>query len=117
MRNSHVKFLLLYFVLVPLAFFVSCANPLGNGSYIQSGFLTPTTISELDLSWTPQWSDLVAYWKMNETSGSIVDSVGGRTVAAAGTLTYSQTGQLNQSINFNGSTGYFQSAYDAFQHP
>jgi hypothetical protein len=41
--------------------------------------LTSTTnTAELDSSWTPQWANLVGYWKLNETAGSstISDSSG-----------------------------------------
>jgi len=47
-----------------------------------------TNCAELDESWTPQWSSLVAYWKMNGATGgtSFTDSVGGKTVTTSGNI-------------------------------
>jgi hypothetical protein len=69
---------------------------------------------ELDPSWTPAWSNIVGYWKLNGTSGSIANNaVIPATIGSNGVFlnangsTFPTTGysagQLNQGINFDGS--------------
>lgn len=51
-----------------------------------------------------------SYWRLNDTSGDAVDSVGGITAADQGAPTYSQTGPLSDgstAIALNGSADYF----------
>ena len=64
---------------------------------------------ELDSSWTPAWSSLLAYWKLNDTVGSatIIDSTGnGNTGTLQGGVTLGVSGELNTAGQFNGTTGY-----------
>jgi hypothetical protein len=76
----------------------------------QSG--APTNNSELDSSWTPAWTHLVGYWKLNETSGtsgigSVVDSSGnGNNGTPNGTVTFGSTGKLNSAATFGSGTNY-----------
>lgn len=74
---------------------------------------TSTNNAELDSSWTPQWSSLVGYWKLNGTvgtiaNGSTVDGVvgGNATFSNANNstspITGYTTGQSNQSTQFDG---------------
>ena len=71
----------------------NCANALAPELY------------ELNSSWTPQWSSLVAYWKLNETSGatSVVDSKGSYTGTAT-SVTFGGAGKVATSASFNGTT-------------
>ena len=67
--------------------------------------------AELDSSWTPQWSSLVSYWKMNEESwdrtvGQVLDAKGsnhGQSVLTANTSSPGRVGRsfglFNQSTN------------------
>ncbi|MFC1576516.1 LamG-like jellyroll fold domain-containing protein, partial [Candidatus Omnitrophota bacterium] len=48
---------------------------------------------------------LVSQWTMNDTSGSIIDSIGGNNGAYNGSL-YSQSGKINTSIGFDGTDDY-----------
>jgi hypothetical protein len=89
----------------------------------QSG--TPTNSSELDSSWTPEWSSLVAYWNFNGTIGSLASGVSisatvgptGTTSNANGTgMAYAQ-GQLNQGISFDGVDDYISAARIAALNP
>jgi hypothetical protein len=69
---------------------------------------------ELDPTWTPAWSNIVGYWKMNGTVGSIANTaiipatVGANAVAsnANGTGMAYTTGKLNQGINLDGVDDY-----------
>jgi hypothetical protein len=73
----------------------------------QSGLATDL---ELDPSWTPAWSNIVGYWKLNGTVGGISNgapvaaTVGSNGVAqnANGTGLAYVAGVLNQGINFDG---------------
>lgn len=54
-----------------------------------------------------------AYWRLDEASGNLVDSILGESCNPSGTIAYSQTGALldgsaNPAIKPNGSTGYCQ---------
>jgi hypothetical protein len=78
---------------------------------------TTTNTSELDSSWTPQWSNLIGYWKLNETSGTaIADSSPNATPkngTISGTYTLGATGKLSNSIGFNsGATVDLGANYD-----
>jgi hypothetical protein len=70
----------------------------------------PTNNSELDSTWTPQWSNLLGYWKLNESVGaaSVADSSGkGNTGAVQSGATLGVSGHLNTAASFNGSSnGY-----------
>lgn len=68
--------------------------------------------NELDPSWTPQWSSLKAYWKMNGAVGSVAsgttlpDTLGtSNAVSSAAGLSFS-AGKINQAVAYNG-TAYF----------
>ena len=58
--------------------------------------ITPTTQSSTLLS------NLVAYWKLDEASGTIVDSVNGHNSTAV-SGTYRASGKINTCMGFNGS--------------
>jgi hypothetical protein len=65
--------------------------------------------AELNASWAPQWSNLVAYWKFDEasTATAIVDSSGhGNVGTIQGGVTLGGTGRLNTDAAFDGSSGY-----------
>jgi hypothetical protein len=69
---------------------------------------------EFDPSWTPAWSNIVGYWKMNGTVGGISDgSTVTATVGSNGTAKNSNgtgmayvSGVLNQGISFDGTDDY-----------
>jgi len=83
---------------------------LSNSAFIPFAFWKAS--NELDSNWTPQWSSLKAYWKMNGAIGSIgsgatlPDFLGtsNATTSATG-LTYS-AGKINQGVTYDG-TAYF----------
>lgn len=50
-------------------------------------------------------TNLISYWKLDESSGNASDSVGGNTLTNVGTATYS-AGKINNGINLNGSSQY-----------
>ena len=60
---------------------------------------------ELNSSWTPQWADLVGYWKLNEASGSttFVDSSNtgstGSAITGSG-ITFGSNSYLGKYANF-----------------
>jgi len=54
-------------------------------------------------------NDIVAYWKLDETSGNASDSVGSRTLTNNGTTTYGP-GIINNGAIFNGTTQYLSRA-------
>jgi len=70
---------------------------------------TPTNTAEFDASWTPNYSSILGYWKLNG-SGSIANNaavpaaIGTAGVAtnANGTGMSYSAGKLNQGINFDG---------------
>lgn len=89
---------------------------------------TATNNAELDPSWTPQWSSLFGYWKLNG-SGSIANGAtvpatigpNGTARNANGTGMVYADGKLNQGIVFDGSdyleitgTGSFATANTTF---
>jgi hypothetical protein len=71
---------------------------------------TTTNNAELDPSWTPQWSSLVGYWKMDGAAGALADGISipaaigpnGTTSNTNGTGMAYITAQLNQGIYFDG---------------
>jgi len=68
-----------------------------------------TNCAELSSAWTPAWSNLVGYWKLDDVvdSGTVADSSGsGNTGTVEGGITLGVTGKLNTSANFDGTTGY-----------
>jgi len=70
----------------------------GTNNYLRLN--TTTNNSELDASWTPKWSNLVSYWKMennwNDTLGTYHGTISG--------ATYSSPGKIgNYHSVFNGS--------------
>lgn len=50
------------------------------------------------------WNNLVAYWKMDDTSGNLVDHSGNGHTAAATNLSYGNPGKVGTSVGFNGSS-------------
>lgn len=52
---------------------------------------------------------LVSYWRLNESSGNAVDSVGSNTLVNTGTATYS-AGKINNGANFTATTMYLGKA-------
>jgi hypothetical protein len=70
-------------------------------NYLRLSQTGTATDLELDSSWTPAWSNLIAYWKLDETSGSatIADS------SSSGT----NTGNSNGTVNL-GSAGQLKTA-------
>jgi fibronectin type 3 domain-containing protein len=64
---------------------------------------TAVNSAELDSSWTPQWSNIVGYWKLNEASGatSVVDYSGKGNTGTPANVTFAQTGKLNKSALFS----------------
>jgi hypothetical protein len=71
-----------------------------------------TNCAELDSSWTPQWSSLVSYWRMNEaswngTSGEVTDSRGVRHGSRVGDATTATPAKIgSRSGYFDGSGDY-----------
>jgi hypothetical protein len=79
---------------------------LGNGGTCDG---SSTNCSELDSTWTPNWSNIVAYWKLNEASGttgsgSIVDSspLGTNSGTPAASASLGVSGKLNNALSVNG---------------
>ncbi len=70
---------------------------------------SPSNNSELDSTWTPQWSNVLAYWKLDENLGtsSAIDSSGnGINGSVNGGVTFGVSGKMGSSAQFDGSTGY-----------
>jgi hypothetical protein len=80
-------------------------------NYLRLSQTGTATDLELDSSWTPAWSNLIAYWKLDETSGSatIADSSssGTNTGNSNGTVNLGSAGQLKTAAALDGSSGYF----------
>jgi len=82
-----------------------------------------TNCAELDESWTPQWSSLVAYWKMNEaswngTASEVVDAKGtnhGVRMGDANTTSNSKIGSMAGA--FDGVGDYVSVPNVAALHP
>jgi hypothetical protein len=85
---------------------------------------TPTNAADLDSSWTPQWSQLIGYWKLSGTgniaNGSTITAMVGTTGTAINTngtgMSY-QAGQVKNSVAFDGVDDYIDfggdvNAYD-----
>jgi surface protein len=63
-----------------------------------------TNCAELDASWTPQWSSLTAYWKMN---GDWTDIRNARSVTAVGTPSFTTAAKLGpNATTFDGIDDY-----------
>ena len=60
----------------------------------------------------PLTTNLVSYWKLDESSGNAADSVGGNTLTNNGTVTYS-AGKINNAADFDGSTDYLSKTDNA----
>jgi len=59
--------------------------------------------------WTNDLNEgLVSYYKMEETSGDIVDSVDSNNATAHGDPTYSQTGIIDNAIAYDGNGDFFE---------
>lgn len=65
-----------------------------------------TNNSELDSTWTPMWSSLVGYWKLNESSGSmtVADSspVGTNKGTVVSTVALGGNGKIKTAATFDG---------------
>jgi hypothetical protein len=64
---------------------------------------------ELDPQWTPAWSSILGYWKLDEAEGAstLADSSGhGNTAKPMGNVHLGQPGELGNAAAFDGSTGY-----------
>jgi hypothetical protein len=93
-------------------FSTACSNPLGSTSSTQANFLSSIT-PELASSWTPQWSSLIAYWKLNGTLGTVSNGANipatlggdGSAITSAGGLSYVQA-HINQGLSLDGVTSY-----------
>jgi hypothetical protein len=78
---------------------------------------TPTNTAELDPSWTPKYSNIVGYWKLNGALGVLPNGTGiPFAVGTAGTVFNPDSlgmsyvdGQLNQGATFSGSSERFPS--------
>ena len=84
-----------------------------------NGYLRLSSINpnlELDSSWAPAWSNLVSYWKLDESSGAsyAVDSVGANAGTPHGGVVFGASGKLNNAASFNGSTGYIDVGSELF---
>jgi hypothetical protein len=65
---------------------------------------TPTNNSELDSTWTPEWSSLVAYWKLDNNWN---DSVGSFNLTPGGSPSFSTASKLGAyAANFGGTNDY-----------
>jgi hypothetical protein len=72
-----------------------------NGTTTNCANTVAPEIYELNSSWTPQWANLVSYWKMN---GNWNDSKGSNNGTAIGTPTFSSGSKLGSYAGaFNGS--------------
>jgi hypothetical protein len=65
---------------------------------------------ELNSDWTPAWSNLVAYWKLDESSGAtrVFDSgpVGTHSGTPQGSLTFGAPGKLGNAVSGFGTNNY-----------
>ncbi|NBT41841.1 MAG: hypothetical protein EBT20_15470, partial [Alphaproteobacteria bacterium] len=99
------------------------ATGFGGGSHTgttyTSGVLTLNTTTnnaELDESWTPQWDNLVAYWKMDETSwngtaNEVIDSIGSNHGVRVGDATTTSSAKIGDYAGtFDGTGDYVQIA-------
>ena len=67
-----------------------------------------TVLGALSSSWTPNYANVVAYYKFDETSGSttIVDAISARNGTVQNTLTLGSAGMINTCATFNGTTSW-----------
>jgi hypothetical protein len=69
---------------------------------------------ELGSAWTPQWSSLVAYWKLNEVSGSVAsDSKGSYSATINGSVTVGSSGKVDKAMYFPGTATAYLSTSSA----
>lgn len=52
-------------------------------------------------------NNLIAYYKLNETSGAVVDSIGGFNLTLNGTVTRAEAGKLGNCFYFSGAAGAY----------
>lgn len=80
---------------------------------------TATNNSELNPSWTPQWSNLLAYWNLNEPSGSTFSDRSGHGMTATGYNSPSTAvpGKLNTAIDLNGGNQYLTAPINLDNYP
>jgi trimeric autotransporter adhesin len=64
---------------------------------------TPTNVADLDESWTPQWSSIRGYWKLNN---DVTDSKGTNNGTENGTFTYTNGKIGTKAASFNGTNTY-----------
>ena len=98
----------------------SVTDSLANSNYLMLSQSGSATDLELDPSWTPAWSNLVGYWKLNEASGtvaanSIIDSspVGTNKGSPNGGITFGVSGKLSTGAQNTGSTSKYISVVDS----
>lgn len=80
-----------------------------NGGSADCAKQTAAEIYELSSSWTPQWNNIVGYWKLNGSgaisNGATIASTVGSSLTASdndSSLTYNDTGKIGGSIGFSG---------------
>ena len=86
---------------------VQTGMKLGNAGGCDGSTTSCIAFNELNSTWTPQWANLVGYWKLNDAAGSttVVDSspVGTNTGTVSSTgVTLGTTGKLFGSAAFAG---------------
>lgn len=61
-------------------------------------------------TWTADLNvDLESYWKLNETSGLLIDSLGQINMTATGSVVYGDTGIIGTAVSYDSNAGYFNS--------
>jgi hypothetical protein len=79
-------------------------------SYVRLDQTGLATDLELDSSWTPAWSNLIGYWKLNEAAGSPTVADSSSSGSNIGTVnsgtTLGASGMLGSAASFNGSSGF-----------
>lgn len=74
---------------------------------IPFGFWKPKCSPPFASSWTPRWSNIIQYWNLNGSTGSIADGATiPATIGSAGTATETGmsyvTGKIGNGVSFNG---------------
>ncbi|RYZ93223.1 MAG: hypothetical protein EOP06_01770 [Proteobacteria bacterium] len=97
-----------------------CLTP-SNGRAFDNGMLRGIQMAQasscesMDVSWTPQWSSLLAYWPLNGLVGAVNstsvygDYSGKGRSLTAGSALVGESGKYEQAVAFNGSAKYLQS--------
>jgi len=73
---------------------------------------TSTNCSELDASWTPQYSSIIGYWKFNESSwvtgqaGDVVDTIGNTHGTPRSGASITSSGKFSNAAVFDGDDDY-----------